>query len=229
MALQEAGPSGRAARNNGRGERRDGQRERRGETMRPSGEVGEFVAPLAETSNVAMSSTDVEGSDTPLQQEADERRGRSRDRYGRERRERTARADDAPLAIEAVSEPESGTIGSTSEPSREPAHHAEPATSVAEGAALAIPAANGRTLPKVQPFELPLAQLAQVAEGSGLHWVNSDAERIAQARAAIEAEPRPVHVPRVRAPAIVVDDVALVLVETRRDMKNMSLPSERSI
>ncbi|SEL91813.1 RNAse E [Variovorax sp. YR750] len=100
---------------------------------------------------------------------------------------------------------------------------------VAESAAAAkAPAvANGRALPKVQPFELPLAELAQIAESSGLQWVNSDAERIAQARAAIEAEPKPVHVPRERPPVVVLDEGPLVLVETRRDLGSMSLPFEQ--
>jgi len=100
---------------------------------------------------------------------------------------------------------------------------------VAESAAIAKApaAANGRALPKVQPFELPLAELAQIAESSGLQWVNSDAERIAQARAAIEAEPKPVHVPRERPPLVVLDEGPLVLVETRRDLGSMSLPFEQ--
>ncbi|MBB4220086.1 Rne/Rng family ribonuclease [Variovorax guangxiensis] len=99
---------------------------------------------------------------------------------------------------------------------------------VIESASAKAPAAaNGRALPKVQPFELPLAELAQIAESSGLQWVNSDAERIAQARAAIEAEPKPVHVPRERPPLVVLDEGPLVLVETRRDLGSMSLPFEQ--
>ena len=89
------------------------------------------------------------------------------------------------------------------------------------------PVANGRALPKVQPFELPLDELAQIAQNSGLQWVNSDAERIAQARAAIAAEPKPVHVPRERPPLVVLDEGPLVLVETRRDLGSMSLPFEQ--
>ncbi len=85
-----------------------------------------------------------------------------------------------------------------------------------------------RNLPKVQPFELPLADLAQIAEGSGLQWINSDAERIAQVRAAIEAEPKPVHVPRERAPTPVFDEGPLILVETRRDLSALKLPFELS-
>ena len=88
--------------------------------------------------------------------------------------------------------------------------------------------APSRALPKVQPFILPLDELAQIAEGSGLQWVNSDADRVAQVRAAIEAEPKPVHVPRERPPAIVVDDGPLVLVETRRDLAGIVLPFEKA-
>ena len=82
-------------------------------------------------------------------------------------------------------------------------------------------------LPKVQPFELPVEQLAQVAESSGLQWVNSDAQKIAAVQAAIAAEPRPQRVPRERPPAIVIDEGPLVLVETRRDLGEMKLPFEQ--
>ncbi|MET0542705.1 MAG: hypothetical protein ABWZ88_13220, partial [Variovorax sp.] len=81
---------------------------------------------------------------------------------------------------------------------------------------------------KVQPFALPLDELAQIAEGSGLQWVNSDADRVAQVRAAIDAEPRPVHVPRERPPTIEIDDGPLILVETRRDLANLTLPFEQT-
>jgi ribonuclease E len=79
-------------------------------------------------------------------------------------------------------------------------------------------------LPKVQSFALPLADLAQVAENSGLQWVNSDAEKVAAVQAAIAAEPKPVRVPRERPPAVVIDEGPLVLVETKKDLRNMSLP-----
>ncbi len=94
-------------------------------------------------------------------------------------------------------------------------------------AAVAAPAA-GKTggLPKVSPFQLPVADLVQVAEGSGLQWVNSDAEKVAAVQAAIAAEPKPVRVPRERPPAVVIDEGPLVLVETRRDLRNMTLPFE---
>ena len=50
-----------------------------------------------------------------------------------------------------------------------------------------------------------------------LSWVNSDADKIREAQAAIAAEPKPVHVPRERPPVVVVDEGPLVLVETRKD------------
>jgi ribonuclease E len=82
-------------------------------------------------------------------------------------------------------------------------------------------------MPKVVPFELPMSELAQVAEASGLQWVNSDADKIAAVRAAIAAEPKPVHVPRERPPVVVIDEGPLVLVETRRDLRDLKLPFEQ--
>jgi ribonuclease E len=66
----------------------------------------------------------------------------------------------------------------------------------------------------------------QVAQASGLEWVNSDADKVAQAQAAIAAEPRPIHVPRKPNPVVVVDEGPLVLVETRKDLRNTRLPFE---
>jgi ribonuclease E len=83
-------------------------------------------------------------------------------------------------------------------------------------------------LPKVVPYTLPMEQLMQVAEGSGLQWVNSDAGKVAAVQAAIAAEPRPVHVPRERPPLLELDEGPLVLVETRRDLRNMQLPFEQA-
>lgn len=81
-------------------------------------------------------------------------------------------------------------------------------------------------MPKVSHFVLPLEDMSKVAEGSGLQWVNSDASKIAAAQAAIAAEPKPVHVPRERPAAVVVDEGPLVLVETKRDLGSMQLPFE---
>ena len=76
-------------------------------------------------------------------------------------------------------------------------------------------------------YDLPLQDLAQVAQSSGLQWVNSDTAKIAEAQAALAAEARPVHVPRER-PAIVVSaEAPLVLVETKRDLRDMPLPFDK--
>ena len=87
--------------------------------------------------------------------------------------------------------------------------------------------APARGLPQVQRFELPVSELAQVAQGSGLQWVNSDAEKIAAVQAAINAEPKSLHIPRERTSAVVVDEGPLVLVETKRDLREMKLPFEQ--
>jgi ribonuclease E len=82
-------------------------------------------------------------------------------------------------------------------------------------------------LPKVASFQLPVDDLARVAEGSGLQWINSDAGKIAAVQAAIAAEPKAPRIPRERPPAIVVDEGPLVLVETKRDLRDMKLPFEQ--
>jgi ribonuclease E len=79
-------------------------------------------------------------------------------------------------------------------------------------------------MPAAAPYILQIDQLQQVAQGSGLVWVNSDAAKVAAVQAAIAAEPQPVRVPRERPPAVVVNEGPLVLVETRKDLKDMNLP-----
>ena len=113
---------------------------------------------------------------------------------------------------------------------QEPAPRAQPAPreqQAPRAEAARTEAAPARGLPQVQRFELPVSELAQVAQGSGLQWVNSDAEKIAAVQAAIAAEAKPIHVPRERAPAPVVNDGPLVLVETKRDLRDTKLPFEQ--
>jgi ribonuclease E len=95
------------------------------------------------------------------------------------------------------------------------------AAPVAQAASPAVTA-----LPKVQNFNLPVESLVQVAQGSGLSWVNSDPAKIAAVQAAIAAEAKPIHVPRARPTAVQFDAEPLVLVETKRDLKSMKLPFE---
>lgn len=172
---------------------------------------------------------------------------RSRDRYGRDRRERgepqpateegqqaAAVAESATASDAAESQPEqrrpryaTGFVADEevrqAQPQAwQPAAQDNAPAPIRTAAAAPAPAA----LPQVAPFELPLAQLQQIAEGSGLQWVNSDAAKIAAVQAAIAAEPKPVHVPRERPPVVTLDEGPLVLVETRRDLGSMKLPFE---
>ena len=88
----------------------------------------------------------------------------------------------------------------------------------AEAAAAAQPA------PPASTYHLPIEQLSALAQAAGLQWVQSDAEKIAAVQAAIAAEPQPVRIPRERPPVVVLDEGPLVLVETRRDLRDLALP-----
>lgn len=101
-----------------------------------------------------------------------------------------------------------------------------PASSTPVPTAAVAPVAAAMGMPKLQSFALPLAELDQVAQSSGLNWVNSDAGKIAAVQAAIAAEPKAVHVPRERPAVVQIDEGPLVLVETKRDLRNMTLPFE---
>jgi ribonuclease E len=133
--------------------------------------------------------------------QADDRRDRrSRDRYGRERRERNDNRSSEDHA----------------------SHLAQP--DAAPASAAPTPAGTRHAMPKIGSYDLPLDALNALAHQSGLEWVNSNADRVAQVQAAIAAEPRPVHVPRERPPTVVIDEGPLILVETRKDLRQMSMP-----
>ena len=150
---------------------------------------------------------------------------RSRDRYGRDRRRRQddsegtteARSADSAETVEPAS-----TVASVSAPVTPIEVTREPAVAASAPAAADITAVGG--MPRVQPYQLSVADLEAVASQSGLIWVNSDAEKIAKVQAAIAAEPAPIHVPRERVPAAVVDHGPLILVETKRDLSQMQMP-----
>jgi ribonuclease E len=222
-----------------RGERGEGRRERRGGDGAPRTNGGVMTALPADASVGGIEPTADDSAGTTERsprREGDERPARSRDRFGRDRRERGPREGEEAAVLPAAPTPssideaqpaiarETAEAADIRSVSRGERAQRSPAPIVVESS----PANGRRALPKVQPFELPLADLAQVAEGSGLHWVNSDAERVAQVRASIAAEPKPIHVPRERAPAAVVDDGPLVLVETRRDLATTVLPFEQA-
>ena len=78
--------------------------------------------------------------------------------------------------------------------------------------------------PTAERFELPVEELARLAQSAGLQWVRSDPQRVAAVQAAIAAEPAPVHVPRERPAPPPVDEGPLVLIETKRDLRAMRFP-----
>jgi ribonuclease E len=174
---------------------------------------------------------------------------RSRDRYGRDRN-RGERSDRAPREGDsaAVMQPEESPLvfdtqaaapSPVSSPAA-PAHlHASstvsPAIEVTSAPANAQkPRANSTqsngtrtsTMPKVQSYQLPLADMQTVAQTAGLEWVNSDAEKIAAVKAQIAAEPKPIHMPRDIKRIVLEDFGPLILVETKRDLRSMQLPFE---
>ena len=130
-------------------------------------------------------------------------------------------AELAPVAVAIAPAAEEVAVAEIAAPAAAPAPAQAPAPVVVAVAAVA-PA-----LPVVtEPFALPMDALHQIAEGSGLQWVNSDSEKIRAAQAAMAAEPAPVRVPRERPPAVAIDQGPLVLVETRKDLSQIKLPFE---
>ena len=236
-----------------RGERAEGGRrersERGAEGRRERGERRERVSEQALSAPADASATPApvtDGTAAPAEAAAVEHTGerrerRSRDRYGRDRRERNgeARADHEDSAIQAA--PSGGNDNPAEQDQRPQRSYFDrasstPATQVGEAMPAAVPSAPAASkpapiaasaatgMPRVQSYTLPLADLQQIASGSGLEWVNSDAGKVAAVQAAIAAEPRPVHVPRERPPVVVIDEGPLVLVETRKDLASVKLP-----
>jgi ribonuclease E len=82
-------------------------------------------------------------------------------------------------------------------------------------------------MPKVLTFELPLPHLIDISHQAGLEWVNSDPAKVSTVQAAIAAEPKPVHVARERPAAVIIEEGPLVLVETRKDLRNLNLPFDQ--
>jgi ribonuclease E len=184
----------------------------------------------------------------------EQRERRSRDRYGRDRRERggesgergeqtqrkpqdTAQGEffeqNQSLAGEESARGATEFVANEQLAQAPVAYVAAPASApmAAPTPSYAAPAAQPAVkagMPKVGSFSLPVSEMDTVASGAGLQWVNSNPERIAAVKAQIAAEPKPIHIPRERPPAIVLDDGPLILVETKRDLRNMTLPFEQA-
>ena len=78
------------------------------------------------------------------------------------------------------------------------------------------------------PFVLPIDTLQTLATQAGLQWVHSDADKVAAAQVAIANTPKPVHVPRLPKPRVVLDEGPLVLVETRKDLSQVRMPFDQA-
>ncbi|MDO9612551.1 MAG: Rne/Rng family ribonuclease, partial [Serpentinimonas sp.] len=141
-------------------------------------------------------------------------------------------ADDAPATPDAPVAPRSAPAprpaAATVAASDAPAPRATPAPatgSTATAAAAALPETRPSptaTAVASTPYVLPLTELEALASEVGLQWVQSDAARVEQARAASAAQTPAVHVPRQPKPVQLPDDGPLVLVETRRDLRQMN-------
>ncbi len=197
---------------------------------------------LANADHEATASPTTENDGTRVDGE-ERRERRSRDRYGRDRRERngdreprqkpesdSSAVSDEVSVQEAAAEPATRSYFDRPSAAVAPLAPVAPVAPLAEPvvvepvASVAVPALTQAPVTPPAPFVLAVDDLARVAAGSGLTWVNSDADKVAAVQSAIAAEPKPVFVPRERPPVIEVDSGPLVLVETRKDLRNLNLP-----
>ena len=212
-------------------DRRDARGDARGDA-REGGEPRQDQAPPSDSAAVdnAAASAATAYNDSPA--EASEAAPRTRSYFDRSSAAAPAPAEsvagDSSAPVAATPAPVVSEAVAPAAPTPVPAAPGAPAaptaTPTTAPAAAAAATAAPAGLPRVQSYELPLPQLQAIASGSGLEWVNSDADKVAAVQAVIAAEPRPVHVPRERPPAVVIDEGPLVLVETRRDLAEMKLP-----
>jgi ribonuclease E len=227
-APAESSERPREPREGGRGNR--GGRGRRNDRGPRQDEAGAGEVQQAPLGFVESNAADVETPNAAPEQAGENREPRekrSRDRYGRDRGprqdrgERTEGNEQQPMAQQEHTAPVEAPAALAATPT---------ATVSPAAKAPAVAAAHAEvagSMPKVSSYALPMDSLQQVASGSGLQWINTNAERVAAVQAAIAAEPKPVHVPRERPAPVVLDNRPLVLVETKRDLRNMTLPFEQ--
>ncbi|MCB2016978.1 MAG: ribonuclease E/G, partial [Hydrogenophaga sp.] len=239
---------GRRERRGGRGDnrRRQGSEERDLSQSMPATETTTVSMEGGSASETAAA-TEIPGEEASRAP----RERRSRDRYGRDRRERAPREEETteatvPAATADAADDERPTrsyftMPVESNPEAEvPTPQTPPTADVEPVPVLSAPTSTApestpkehgtpharRGLPLVQPYTVSIEELTGIAQGSGLEWINSDESKVAAAQAAIAAEPKPIHVPREPRPVMVVDEGPLVLVETRKDLREVVLPFE---
>jgi ribonuclease E len=151
----------------------------------------------------------------------EEKRGRRRRRRRGGRSEgEGARPEGQATGAEEAGETEVAAEPAAREP--EPMRQAPPAPPPAVRAvevaapAPAVPAAVPAPLARARPAPLPLAELLPMLESAGMKFTLTDEDKYAQIQARIAAEPKPVHVPRLRPELPPRDLGPLIQVETRR-------------
>ncbi|MDO4725430.1 MAG: ribonuclease E/G, partial [Comamonadaceae bacterium] len=167
-----------------------------------------------------------EQPDSPAPQEPAPRRRSYFDRVAQD--DTAPQAEPAPqtAAAEAAAAAPALTVEpaqpqATAEPVNQPAP--QPVTQPAPEPAAQAPAPS-----LAQPFVLDLPALSHIVATAGLDWVHSDADKVARVQAEMAAAPKPVHVPRERPPVPVLDQGPLVLVETRRDLRQQQYPFDQA-
>ncbi|MBI5925721.1 MAG: Rne/Rng family ribonuclease [Aquabacterium sp.] len=237
------------------GEQREGgRRRRRGGRGRGEREEGQTQLEGADQTDAANEGAEgnaaTEGGEAGAEGEGQEGGRRRRNRGDRGRRDRREGGEgvegsdnnDAQASAFADTQPQAESVMSTALPltaladdnatASQPAaayEAAAPATvepATAQAAPAQAPAAVAAPAPA--PFILQISDLQAIAQSAGLEWVNSDADKIRAVQEAIAAEPKPVHVPRERKPAVVLDEGPLILVETRKDLSQITLPFENA-
>ncbi len=207
----------------------------------------------AETGTVAVATTEMAQGEAVREREARRRGGRGRARREpREAAESTSElvseadfssSHGAPVeaAVESAMVQEDGAPQPAAVPTSEPPSET-PRVALAEVVAVPAPEATAESVapsvahdvataavdappqPRPAEFALDADQLQAIAAAAGLQWVGSDAAKIADAREAMEREPKPMHVPRELKPVEIEDVGPLVLVETRKDLSQIRLP-----
>jgi ribonuclease E len=144
------------------------------------------------------------------------------------------RWDETPAeALESASEPEA-SLGFThaapavgSPPVAAFASSPVPQAQVALGSGLGVDLSALQTLSN-GIFVLPVEQLQSQLSSAGLEWVNSDTDKIRATQELMAREAPPVHTPRERKPLELSHTGPLIMVETRRDLRQVKLPFEVS-
>lgn len=233
------------------------RRERGGKRGERTARQDESNSTLAEANEKDLELTQDNSPDQSAPSPAPEgREKRNRDRYGRERRERNSastdsspqtpspveqsidqpvltpdqRAGQAPFSTEALpSTGETRQTQSIDQTSRERTGDHHRASQVPSDAHEHASVELAQSMPKVTHYALPVNDLVAMTQASELQWVQSDAQKVAAAQEAIQNAPKPVQVPRERAPLVVLDAGPLVLVETKKDLTQLQFPFHHRI